>query len=124
MGVEMLMRWDSPEHGMIPPERFIPIAEESGLIGELSLHVVRAALEVAKGWDPPITLAVNISPQQLKDPWFSQTLRKLLVENGLPPRPFEVELTKSSLFTNPPLVRSIVTQLQNKGVRPRLTTFG
>src|SRR3546814_19629016 len=65
MGFEMLMRWDSPEHGMIPPERFIPIAEESGLIGELSLHVVRAALEVATGWDPSITLAVNISPQPL-----------------------------------------------------------
>ena len=70
VGFEMLMRWDSPEYGMIPPERFIPIAEESGLIGELSLLVIRRAMEIAKGWDPSIILAVNISPQQLKDPWF------------------------------------------------------
>ncbi|MBB5705261.1 putative bifunctional diguanylate cyclase/phosphodiesterase [Sphingopyxis panaciterrulae] len=124
MGFEMLMRWDSPEHGMIPPERFIPIAEESGLIGELSLHVVRAALEVAKGWDPSITLAVNISPQQLKDPWFSQKLIKLLVETGFPPSQFEVEITESSLFENLPLVRSIVTSLKNQGVSLSLDDFG
>ena len=61
VGFEMLMRWDSPEYGMIPPERFIPIAEESGLIGELSLLVIRRAMEIAKGWDPSIILAVNIS---------------------------------------------------------------
>src|SRR3546814_19202359 len=123
MGFEMLRRWESPEHGMIPPERFIPIAEESGLIGELSLHVVRAALEVAKGWDPSITLAVNISPQQLKDPWFSQKLIKLLVETGFPPSQFEVEITASPLFDTPPLVRSIVTSLHNQGVTHSLDHF-
>src|SRR3546814_19196159 len=50
LGFEMLMRWDSPEYGMIPPERFIPVAEESGLIGELSLRVVRHALGIAQAW--------------------------------------------------------------------------
>src|SRR3546814_11811464 len=88
MGFEMLMRWDSPDHGMTPPERFIPIAEESGLIGELSLHVVRDALEIAKGWDPPITLAVNISTQPSQDPWFSQKLIKPLGETSFPTTQF------------------------------------
>jgi len=124
IGFEMLMRWDSPEYGMIPPERFIPVAEESGLIGDLSLQVIREAMEVAKRWDPSIMLAVNISPQQLKDPWFSQKLTKLLVEVGFPAAQLEVEITESSLFENLPLVRSIVTSLKNQGVSLSLDDFG
>ncbi|SNS68941.1 putative bifunctional diguanylate cyclase/phosphodiesterase [Sphingopyxis indica] len=124
IGFEMLMRWDSPEYGMILPERFIPVAEESGLIGELSLHVIREAMESAKAWDPAVSLAVNISPQQLKDPWFSQKLTKLLVETGFPASQLEVEITESSLFENLPLVRSIVTSLKNQGVSLALDDFG
>ncbi|UKK83516.1 EAL domain-containing protein [Sphingopyxis sp. BSN-002] len=124
LGFEMLMRWESPEYGLIPPERFIPVAEESGLIGELSLQVIRHAMEAAKSWDPSIMLAVNISPQQLKDPWFSQKLTKLLVEVGFPASQLEVEITESSLFENLPLVRSIVTSLKNQGVSLSLDDFG
>ena len=124
VGFEMLMRWESPEYGLIPPERFIPVAEDSGLIGELSLQVIGRAMEVAKGWDPSIILAVNISPQQLKDPWFSQKLTKLLVETGFPASQLEVEITESSLFENLPLVRSIVTSLKNQGVSLSLDDFG
>ncbi|HMO77318.1 MAG TPA: EAL domain-containing protein, partial [Sphingopyxis sp.] len=124
VGFEMLMRWDSPEHGMIHPDRFIPVAEESGLIGELSLRVIAQAMEIARSWDPSITLAVNISPQQLKDPWFSQKLTKLLVEAGFPASQLEVEITESSLFENLPLVRSIVTSLKNQGVSLSLDDFG
>ncbi|WP_338424276.1 putative bifunctional diguanylate cyclase/phosphodiesterase [Sphingopyxis kveilinensis] len=124
IGFEMLMRWESPEYGLIPPERFIPVAEESGLIGELSLLVIREAMEIAKRWDPSIVLAVNISPQQLKDPWFSQKLTKLLVETGFPAAQLEVEITESSLFENLPLVRSIVTSLKNQGVSLSLDDFG
>lgn len=124
VGFEMLMRWESPEYGMIPPDRFIPVAEDSGLIGELSLRVIGQALEIAKSWDPSISLAVNISPQQLKDPWFSQKLTKLLVETGFPASQLEVEITESSLFENLPLVRSIVTSLKNQGVALSLDDFG
>ena len=124
VGFEMLMRWNSPEHGMVEPDRFIPVAEDSGLIGELSLRVVRHAMEIARAWDPSIALAVNISPQQLKDPWFSQKLTKLLVETGFPASQLEVEITESSLFENLPLVRSIVTSLKNQGVSLSLDDFG
>ena len=123
-GFEMLMRWESRQYGMIPPERFIPIAEESGLIGELSLQVIRQAMEIAKSWDPQLTLAVNVSPHQLKDPWFSQKLTKLLVEVGFPASQLEVEITESALFENLPLVRSIVTSLKNQGVALSLDDFG
>ncbi|WP_033074609.1 putative bifunctional diguanylate cyclase/phosphodiesterase [Sphingopyxis sp. MWB1] len=124
VGFEMLMRWDSPEQGLVPPERFIPIAEESGLIGELSLQVIRQAMNIARDWDPSISLAVNISPRQLKDPWFSQKLTKLLVETGFPASRLDVEITESSLFENLALVRSIVTSLKNQGVSLSLDDFG
>ncbi len=124
VGFEMLMRWESREYGLIPPERFIPVAEESGLIGELSLQVIKHAMDIARTWDPSIILAVNISPQQLKDPWFSQKLTKLLVETGFPASQLEVEITESSLFENLPLVRSIVTSLKNQGVSLSLDDFG
>src|SRR3546814_16755829 len=114
----MLMRWESPEYGLIPPERFIPVAEESGLIGELSLQGIREAMEIAKRWDPSIMLAVNISPQQLKEPWLNQKLTKLIVEKDFPAAQHEVESTQSKLFETLTMVRTIVTSLKNQGVSP------
>jgi diguanylate cyclase (GGDEF)-like protein len=123
-GFEMLMRWHSPQLGLVLPDRFIGIAEASGLIAELSMAVTRQALQLARHWDPALTLAINISPQQLKDPWFSQKLMKLLVETGFPANRLEVEITESSLFENMALVRSIVTSLKNQGVSLSLDDFG
>jgi diguanylate cyclase (GGDEF)-like protein len=123
-GFEMLMRWHSPQLGLVMPDRFIPIAEASGLIAELSTEVTRRAMEVAKHWDASLSLAINISPQQLKDPWFSQKLMKLLVETGFPANRLEVEITETSLFENMALVRSIVTSLKNQGVSLSLDDFG
>ena len=123
-GFEMLMRWHSPQLGLVMPDRFIPIAESSGLIAELSADVTRKALEIAKDWDASLSIAINISPQQLKDPWFSQKLMKLLVETGFPANRLEVEITETSLFENMALVRSIVTSLKNQGVSLSLDDFG
>lgn len=123
-GFEMLMRWHSPQLGLVMPDRFIGIAEASGLIAELSMVVTRQALLNAKYWDPSLTLAINISPQQLKDPWFSQKLMKLLVETGFPASRLEVEITETSLFENMALVRSTVTSLKNQGVSLSLDDFG
>src|SRR3546814_13350792 len=78
----MLARWQHPERGIVLPDEFIGVAEECGLIGDLSMSVMRQAFEEARGWDPQLTLSVNISPSQLKDPWLAQKLLKLLVETG------------------------------------------
>src|SRR3546814_2473562 len=96
----MLARWEHPTEGLISPEIFIPIAEDTGLIADLSLSIMRQAFEEVKNWDPSLTLSVNISPGQLKDPWLSQKILKLLVETGFPPNRLEVEITESSLFEN------------------------
>ncbi|MDE8652048.1 putative bifunctional diguanylate cyclase/phosphodiesterase [Novosphingobium album (ex Liu et al. 2023)] len=123
-GFEMLARWDSPDFGVVSPEIFIPIAEDIGVIGQLSESVIRQALADAKTWDPRLTLAVNISPVQLRDSWFSQKLLKLLVEANFPPHRLEIEVTESSLHRNIAQVRSLITSLKNQGIRVSLDDFG
>ncbi|OHT20302.1 putative bifunctional diguanylate cyclase/phosphodiesterase [Edaphosphingomonas haloaromaticamans] len=123
-GFEVLARWDHPVQGVIGPDIFIPIAEECGLIGDLSTAVMRQAFEEAKGWDPALTLSVNISPSQLKDPWLAQKIVKLLVETGFPASRLEIEITETSLFDNLGLAQSIIGSLKNQGIRLALDDFG
>ncbi len=124
VGFEMLARWVSPIRGLIPPDDFIPVAEETGMIGDLSLSIIRRAMTEAKGWDPLLTISVNISPVQLKDPWLAQKIVKLLVETGFPANRLEVEITESSLFKNLSLAQSIVGSLKNQGIQIALDDFG
>jgi diguanylate cyclase (GGDEF)-like protein len=124
VGFEMLARWISPERGLIPPDSFIPVAEETGMIGDLSMSVIRKALVEAKGWDQKLTISVNISPVQLKDPWLAQKIVKLLVETGFPASRLEVEITESSLFKNLSLAQSIIGSLKNQGIKIALDDFG
>lgn len=123
-GFEMLARWDSPQFGIVAPDIFIPVAEDIGAIGELSRSVIGQALEDAKLWDPKLTLAVNISPIQLRDPWFAQKLLQMLVEANFPPQRLEVEITESCLHQNLGQVRNLVTSLKNQGIRISLDDFG
>ena len=123
-GFEMLARWEHPTKGLITPDIFIPIAEETGMIADLSMSVMRQAFLEAKNWDPSLTLSVNISPTQLKDPWLAQKIVKLLVETGFPPQRLEVEITESSLFENLGLAQSIVGSLKNQGIKLALDDFG
>ncbi len=123
-GFEVLARWDHPTRGMVSPDAFIPIAEETGMIADLSMSVMRQALEEAKNWDPSLVISVNISPMQLKDPWLAQKMVKLLVETGFPANRLEIEITESSLFENLALAQSIVGSLKNQGIRLALDDFG
>lgn len=124
VGFEMLARWKSPKLGLVSPEVFIPVAEEIGLIADLSESLIRRALADARGWDPRLSLSVNISPLQLRDPWFAQRLLKLLVEAAFPPQRLDIEITESCLHDNLALVRSMVTSLRNQGIRVTLDDFG
>lgn len=124
VGFEMLARWVSPVRGLISPDDFIPAAEESGLIGDLSMSIVRKALSEAKNWDAKLTISINISPVQLKDPWLAQKIVKIIVETGFPASRLEVEITQSSLFKNLTLAQSIVGSLKNQGIRIALDDFG
>jgi diguanylate cyclase (GGDEF)-like protein len=124
VGFEMLARWRSPSLGIVSPEIFIPVAEEMGLISELSEQLMRQAFTDARAWDEELTLSINISPLQLRDPWFAQKLLKLLVEYNFPAHRLEIEITESCLHENIGLVRSMITSLRNQGVKVSLDDFG
>ncbi len=124
IGFELLARWEHPEQGVIEPGAFISIAEESGLIGELSMSVMRSAFEEARHWDPRLLLGVNISPAQMRDPWLAQKIVKLLTEMNFPAERLEIEITEAALFENPGFATSIIASLKNQGIRVALDDFG
>lgn len=124
VGFEMLARWRSEKLGMVSPEIFVPVAEDIGLIAQISESLIRQALKDARNWDPKLTLSVNISPIQLRDPWFAQKLLKMLVEANFAPSRLDIEVTESCLHENLGLVRSLITSLQNQGVTVSLDDFG
>ncbi|MGY6636002.1 MAG: putative bifunctional diguanylate cyclase/phosphodiesterase [Erythrobacter sp.] len=124
VGFEMLARWRSPQLGMVSPEMFIPVAEEIGLINELSEQLMKQALADAREWDDSLSLSVNISPVQLRDPWFAQKLLKQMVAAKFPPYRLEIEITESCLHENVGMVRSMITSLRNQGVKVSLDDFG
>jgi len=123
-GFEVLARWEHPQRGLISPELFIPIAEETGMIADLSMSIMRQSFTAARDWDPSLSLSVNISPWQLRDAWLAQKIIKVLTETGFPANRLEVEITESSLFDNLALAQSIVGSLKNQGVRIALDDFG
>lgn len=123
-GFEMLARWQHPNRGVLGPELFIPVAEEIGLIGQLSESVIAQALDFARDWEPTLSLSVNISPAQLADPWLAQRMVRLLTERNFPGERLVVEVTESSLFSDLDLARSLVLSLKNQGVRLALDDFG
>ena len=124
VGFEVLARWNHPLSGIIGPDVFIPVAEEIGVIGRLSEHVIGQALRDASSWDPSIKVSVNISPTQLADGWLAQRIVRILAETGFPAERLVIEITESSLFADIELARTIVTSLKNQGVRLALDDFG
>lgn len=124
VGFEMLARWLSPDMGIVGPDIFIPIAEEIGVVAEMSEKLMQQAFEDAKRWNPRLTLSVNISPVQMRDPWFAQKLLKLLLQHNFPPSRLDIEITESALHDNVGLVRSMITSLRNQGVKVSLDDFG
>ncbi|MEO0063435.1 MAG: Phytochrome-like protein cph2, partial [Pseudomonadota bacterium] len=119
-----LARWRSPEYGLVGPDVFIPIAEDIDVIAALSENLIQQAMLDAREWAPHLTLSVNISPVQLRDPWFAQKILKLLAETGFPAQRLEIEITESCLHMNLAAVRSMVTSLKNQGIRISLDDFG
>ena len=123
-GFEMLARWHSPELGVVPPLTFIPLAEEAGLIGMLTDQLLQRAMTDALQWPAHVSLSVNISPVQLRDPWFAQKLLKLMASTGFPGQRLVVEITEGALVDNMVMARAIFESLRNQGVRIALDDFG
>ncbi|HEY2138257.1 MAG TPA: EAL domain-containing protein, partial [Xanthobacteraceae bacterium] len=123
-GLEALLRWPHAERGMIPPAEFIPVAEETGLIGGLGAFVLRKACAAATEWPDPIKVAVNLSPLQFKTGNLLQTVRDALQHSGLSATRLELEITETLLLEKSDHVLATLHALRALGVRISMDDFG
>jgi EAL domain-containing protein (putative c-di-GMP-specific phosphodiesterase class I) len=126
-GVEALLRWAHPEHGTIPPDEFIPLAEHTGLIRPLTLFVLDRALAQTRIWHDmglPIGVAVNLSVRNLHDPSFADEVAALLAKYGLPAQVLELEITESVIMADPMRSMAVLARLHDLGLGLSLDDFG
>jgi diguanylate cyclase (GGDEF)-like protein len=121
-GVEALARWHTSA-GSISPEVFIPVAERSGLIDKLGLYILREAIRNATGW-PDLTLSVNVSPVQICNPSFANSVKRLLDDENFEPTRLTLEITEGVLMSNPDQAQRAINDLREIGVRFSLDDFG
>ena len=124
IGFEALARWESNGLGHIPPDVFIPIAEEAGLIGAMGDQLFRRACLDANAWPETFTLAFNISPIQLRDHTLGLRILSILGQTGFSPRRLEIEITESALMENVGVAQTVIDELRHAGVRIALDDFG
>jgi diguanylate cyclase (GGDEF)-like protein/PAS domain S-box-containing protein len=124
VGTEALVRWRHPQRGYIPPDQFIPLAEETGLIVPIGEFVLQRACADAATWLPHIRVAVNLSLVQFRKGNLLDVILCALVESGLAPDRLELEITESVLLENELEILSVIRQLKNLGVSLALDDFG
>jgi diguanylate cyclase (GGDEF)-like protein/PAS domain S-box-containing protein len=128
VGMEALLRWDSPERGKVPPCDFIPLAENTGLIVPLGAWVIREACRQNKAWQdaglPRMRVAVNVSAYQVRAANLVQVVRAALDETGLAPCYLEVELTETAMMGDSSLAETQLAELRALGVTVSLDDFG
>ena len=129
-GFEALARWRHPQRGWIPPAEFIPVAEDTGLIHELDMWILRQACSQMRLWhiqypsDPPLAISVNLSPSQFAQPLLVEQVAEVLQETGLEPSSLRLEITESVLTDDHDLAREILTRLKGLGVGLKIDDFG
>jgi diguanylate cyclase (GGDEF)-like protein/PAS domain S-box-containing protein len=127
-GLEALLRWQHPKLGLVPPDTFIPIAENCGLIVPIGEWVLRTACSQARKWQdeglPAVSVAVNVSAIQFRQEDFCELIRGVLHETGLGPQYLELELTESLLLANADVTFSVLKQLKAMGLTLAIDDFG
>ncbi len=128
IGVEALLRWVSPTRGLCTPQHFIGGLEEFGLIDEVGEWVLQTACEQVRRWHAmdlePLRIGVNVSARQLEDPMLLDKVRGALAETKLPPELLELELTESSLMSDPAEAGALLREIRKIGVRIAIDDFG
>jgi diguanylate cyclase (GGDEF)-like protein len=124
IGFEALARWHDRDLGSVSPATFIPIAEERGIISQLSQLVLRKATEAARAWPQDLFLSFNLSPSQLVDQNTGLQILSILSRTGFDPRRLEIEITETGLMTDPASAEKIVDDLKRVGIRVSLDDFG
>jgi EAL domain-containing protein (putative c-di-GMP-specific phosphodiesterase class I) len=128
VGAEALLRWNIPKIGTILPERFIPLAEETGLIAPIGRWVLQAAAAQNKAWQdaglPPIVVSVNVSARQFRADNLERTVAEALKSSGLEARYLEIELTESVVMHDAPQLGTMLDELKAIGVHVAIDDFG
>jgi EAL domain-containing protein (putative c-di-GMP-specific phosphodiesterase class I) len=128
VGAEALMRWRRPGLGLVPPDQFIPIAEQTGAIAEMGAWALREACGAVARWNAgraePLTIAVNLSARQFEGGGFSQIVRHALASTGCLAEWVELEITESLLLTDQPTVLEQLSVLHDMGIRIAIDDFG
>ncbi|MBI4492864.1 MAG: EAL domain-containing protein [Chloroflexi bacterium] len=127
VGVEALVRWQHPERGLVPPDQFIPLAEQTGLIKPLTEWVLGTALRQCQAWHRAgleLAMAVNLSMRNLHDPQLPDAIAELLAASGVPPAWLELELTESVVMADPVRAMESLRRLCAMGVRIAIDDFG
>ena len=127
IGLEALIRWQHPEAGLVPPDKFIAVAENSGLILPIGEWVLRTACSQAQKWRDDglsVPVAVNVSAIQFRQGGFCELIKRVLEETGLPPQLLELELTESLLLSSADMTFSVLQDLEEMGVKLAIDDFG
>ena len=123
-GAEALLRWERPGSGDVPPDRFIGLAEETGLIGPIGEWVLHEACRHAASWPDDVTVGVNVSPVQFRQCNVYEAVAGALREHGLAPRRLELEITEGVLLNDTDETLSVLHRLRDLGVRIAMDDFG
>lgn len=123
-GFELKPHWHKPDGDLVPEERFVPIAEETGLIHRLAEDLLRKACQAAMAWPPHARLSADLFPSQLKDQLLTARIVRLLNETGLAPDRLELEITESALVADPENAGALLAALRAAGIRVVLDNFG
>jgi len=127
-GVEALLRWNHPDLGPVPPSKFIPVAEENGLIVDIGRWVLKTACQQQVSWCdmglPPVRMAVNLSARQFYDEVLLSDVRSILAETGVDPAFLELEITESMLMRDVDKATEALWAFKNLGIRLSLDDFG
>ena len=121
---EALIRWNHPTRGLVSPAEFIPVAEQCGLMGPIGDWVIKTGCRDAVRWPSHVTLAVNLSPAQLKRPGFALNVVRTLKDTGLPPHRLKFEITETALLNDATAAKAILRQFKDLGIRIALDDFG
>ena len=124
VAMEALSRWQHPHRGMVPPSTFIPLAEECGLITLLGRSVLVEACRAATKWDPSISVSINLSPIQFRDPSLSEMVAAVLRSSGLQPSRLDLEITESAWLGGNNQTSNQLLQLEALGVKVVMDDFG
>ena len=124
VGFEVLARWNHPIKGLITPDFFIPVAEETAMIADLFYSILHQACSDARNWPPHLHISVNVAPQQLQDPRLPERILDILTRTGFSPSRLEIEITETTPINDLEAARSALTSLKNLGVKIALDDFG